>query len=347
MGILDKAKGLLDRATERTPLSLLTVEELWIAYMLAKEASFRPSTVSTKSGYMAAVLKFLGGRRVVSLRLEDADAYRKWRVGQPTVCGEATQSTASYELKTLRGALLWAVKRRLIDRNPLDGMEIFGVSNQRTLTWQAHQVRRTGAAGNAQLEAIMDALYESGARSCEVIRNHIGNLQTAIVDDGCGKERIVNVLIIPEEISKTNRRRTVIVSAETAGKLRALPRSGTWLVESTRFPGKPVSRGTVRAWLVEAAADAGVTAEMGETPKMHATRHSFGTDAMRARVNPQAAMVSLGHTSLAQTGRYSHADLSDQVEAFDGIAELRARRIPPKRASEARVVETVKHRKQT
>lgn len=303
----------LTRAVEQTPLNPLTVDDLIDQYLAAEGATLAPSTMKVRRSYLQAPRRFYRGRRVALMSPRDTDEYRTWRVGQDTLFGTANNNTASYELRALRTAFNWAVRRQMLARNPILGANLKTTQSERSLTWEAHQVVRTGAAGNVQLEAIVDALYDSGMRIGEVIKNTIDNLRTGTHEDTDGLEHVVHCLVIPSAISKTRRQRTVILRPESARKLRELPRTSRWLVESTQRRGRPISPSTVRLWLAEAAQDAGVTAEMPRSPYPHSLRHTYGTDAMRAGVNPKGLMKSMGHQSLRMTDRYTHADLSDQV----------------------------------
>ena len=117
---------------------------------------------------------------------------------------------------------------------------------------------------------------------------------------------------------------------EREALLMDLPPGGdaeyVWLIPSGRKRGKRITPGGVRKMLRTIGNKAGITVNEGRSVYTHLLRHSFATAAAkgksvngrRERINLHALRDAMGHSSLATTGRYLHAD-EEELETVAAI----------------------------
>ena len=145
----------------------------------------------------------------------------------------------------------------------------------------------------------------TGARRAEVL-----NATWANVDLGRG------LLTVP--LSKSGRRRHVVLSDAAAAVLRQQPRlpGQAHVFPSPRLPGRPLE-GVRSAW-----ARAKAAAALPPETRLHDLRHSFASLCIDNGVPLYDVSKLLGHSSQAVTARYSHLRDDRLREAADAVGAV-------------------------
>jgi integrase len=284
---LKLADFLRDPVPEGEPLTVHTLRSRFLASM---EGIRSPATITW--------YKFA---------LSDRDGYKvpNWRISSinddlvqqflRTVPGNG--NTKNGVLRALIRMFNWAVDQKLIDKNPVDGIQrrLDGVLpgyQPRVVRLSAEQVKVILAAARADIHDLLFVLSETGARPFEITGAEAKHLQ-----DG--------VLVLPVERAKSKKKERRIVLHDKAREL----------VESlaAKHPtGKLFRRQNGKAWDRTAVAHAcqDLSRKLKIIFSAYAFRHTYATLRVESKANLALIAAAMGHSSTDMVAKvYSHPDV--------------------------------------
>lgn len=255
----------------------LTVRALWEKYSQSPEATALRCW-ATEVGRGKHLVRLLGDIRVGELTLIHLDDYRKTRATESGPRKQTTKpATRNREVVRLVRVLNWAVERKMIPANPIDGAPLEPEENtRRTSLEEAHVEAMRTACGDYKpdcarvgltLRAMISTAFDSGLRRAELCRLLRSQLR---VREG--------MIELHELDTKARRGRVTILSERAADDIRAMPRDlrhkdSPFVFLTTR--GKPYHPRTYLRMYQEVAELAGFEAAPGERPWAHDTRGGF------------------------------------------------------------------------
>jgi integrase/recombinase XerD len=237
-----------------------------------------PNTIRAYGDDVAAFRRFTG-KPLRATYLSDLQRYADSLVGAPATRGR--------RLKTLKSLLSFATRMGYLPFNA--GAAIHGPALEQKLAERILSERQVFALLEAVEDrprdhALIRLLYNGGLRVSELVTLRWRNLVEGVasVTGKGGKTRVVRL------------------SRGTWAELQAL-RTDETIGEDFVFP-----MSAVNAWkrVKRAARLAGIT-DVPVSP--HFLRHSHGTHALRRGADLATVRDTLGHASIATTGRYLHA----------------------------------------
>jgi site-specific recombinase XerD len=291
-----------------------TLESVFNAYLIHSAASHSPLTTTRYREVLANFKRFLTLHkplltRASQLTLADFDAYKIWRkevdprtipVGQSAVkayqsSSKATPRTVNYEIKTIRSVFRFGVSRRLIDKNPTDGVALLKItSKQEPRYLNKSECQQLLDTADETLHPILVTFLNTGLRLGELI-----NLQWKDVDLGR------SVLRVREKESwkpKTGER-DVPLNDEMKALFRRLQKKqeskDDYIFLSTR--GEKLT-GKLRQRFENHAKRNGFT----DITKIHTLRHTFASHLVMNGVDLPTVQKLLGHSDIDTTMVYAH-----------------------------------------
>ncbi len=247
----------------------------------------------------------------------------------------------------LHRALRKAVKEKLLTVNPAADLERrkpdadSHVVAAQQHCWSAAEARLVLAAAKAaspQMSAFIYLALDSGARKSE-----LDGLTWADVDLETGVLTIARQLDAAGEVptwgpTKTKKRRTVTLGAETIAQLRAHKRAQSALKMKNRttykdfdllFAKEPVDLQTPKAalgqpldTLSEARFQSLVRNAHVKRIKFHGVRHTVATLSLEAGTPPHVVAARLGHSTMELMKTYAHALPKQQQDAASRLGAL-------------------------
>ncbi|MFI4978528.1 MAG: tyrosine-type recombinase/integrase, partial [Solirubrobacterales bacterium] len=294
---------------------------------LGERDDLRPSAAKDAARAVTYWKAMLGAELDASkLTLDDIErACEKRRAGIVNAQGEPVPTdkrrtvrtrAVGADMEALRAAYRWAVlKRKLLDRNPLDGLEIPEEANPRRPVANTDRYEKTRAvAGQVTMELrgegkrvqvpsylpeLLDLAFATGRRLSAILALRyedlrldvppFGALRWAAESDKMGREWT-------GEINATAREAVDRVAVDRELGTRAKWPASPWLFPSPRNPSRPVSKDLASDWLERAEA-------LAKLPKLdgslwHAYRRGWATS---RKHHPQADVAKAGGWKDMQT----------------------------------------------
>lgn len=319
----------------------LTLSQLAAVYLLDLEAERSASHLERCRGILERLQRELAGDagdlEVAALRPEHLMAWRAERRR-----GGTSRSTANKEVGTLVAALRWAIRMRLLESNPLEGLRPLRVR-------EGDRVRVPRALAEPELRALLEAaetldrsrcgdplgsvsipqaptwrLFAStGARRGELLA-----LRWSAVDlDG-------GLVVLRAETTKGGRRRELPIGGRILEDLRALrqaqgrrlgvvPGPSAHVLLSPRGAPWEANPGNLRRVLADTLRAAGIAPVDADGRRFtaHGFRHTFASILAARGVSPKVAQRLLGHADVTLTLRiYTH--LLDADALREGSAHV-------------------------
>jgi tyrosine recombinase XerC len=280
----------------------------------------------TVSGYQRDLRDFcqhLGNN--VSIKQVTPGMVRKFVV---SLHGRNSGATVARKLSALRTFFRFALRRKLLDSDPLAG--VVGPKVGRfipvflTVDETFALLDAPGEQDSYMLRdlAILELLYSTGVRVSELVSRNVADLdfiEEVLTVRGKGnKERLVPVgLPAIEAVRNWLSQRSQLILLR-AGRGREVEKEALFLNgRGSRLTSRSVER------LVKAYGErAGITQIV--TP--HALRHSFATHLLEMGADLRSVQELLGHASLSTTQRYTHLTLDHLAEVYDKAHPLSKKR---------------------
>ncbi len=291
-----------------------TLESVFKAYLIHSAASHSPLTTTRYREVLANFKRFLSLTKpqltkASQLTLADFDAYKIWRkevdprtipVG-PTVArayqssSKATPRTVNYEIKTIRSVFRFGVSRRLIDKNPTDGVALLKItSKQEPRFLTINECQQLLESADEFLQPILVTFLNTGLRLGELI-----NLQWKDIDLARGILRVRE----KESWKPKTGERDVPLNNEMKGLLRKFLKKqeskDSYIFLNTR--GEKLS-GKLRQRFENHAKRIGLK----DVTKIHTLRHTFASHLVMNGVDLPSVQKLLGHSDIDTTMVYAH-----------------------------------------
>jgi len=261
----------------------------------------------------------LGERLPLSLTPEDVDAYRSWRATTLTRRKKKpTPATVNREVMMLKRVLNFAVSRRTIPYNPIEGIGDLDEKNIREVVIEEDGFESIITALGTDIEAIAFTTlgYDSGMRETEILMSAWPWLDTE-------RWRIH----VPAAVAKNDSKRVTDLSERALAACKLLPRH---VRSPLIFPAANGGPTNVR-WIYErihrAIVASGVRGRNGEVPVFHDLRRSWVTLARRRGIPESVIMAKSGHRDHAVFRRYSIVEEKDLEEARLAMERGRAKEL--------------------
>ncbi len=296
-------KMMKDFYESRQGATRVTFRDLWVKYETygstrTDGGRTRIKGWKVQASHAATLLAHFGDLPWDRCDLAAADAYRKWRseaINRRTKLVGICASTRNREMRSAQACLSHAVKKGLISRNPLSGMQDEPSVNDRDFAISQEQIAVLMGAAAPQLRWFLVLLSETGMRRGELLSMEwtevnldVGSLKVLAHKAKSGKERIV----------------TLGVNARAA--LEMIPQDGInpYVFANAHDPRGHVPEGTLDDWWTYARDVAGITGPKGQPVWLHTFRHSYATDYMVAGGSIEVLMANCGWTGQAMARRY-------------------------------------------
>mgnify|MGYP003376668931 CR=1 FL=1 len=227
-----------------------------------------------------------------AITLQDLLTWQQSLTGAP--------ATRSVKTKTVRSLFAFAQKTGYLRANPAVMLDTGSVADtkHRKLVDETSVLRLLDKCQTPRERALVHVLYSSGARVSELLA-----LTWQDVEPRPNGAAVLHILY-----GKGNKQREPGISVSAYSALLALRDESTEQISfvfATRT-GRPLDRQAAHRLLKSVAKRAGVTEDFSA----HWLRHSHATHALLRGAPVQNVMAQLGHSSLAVTSSYAHAEHS-------------------------------------
>ncbi|MFC0246838.1 tyrosine-type recombinase/integrase [Falsochrobactrum ovis] len=232
-----------------------TLQWLWDKYTneSAKWANYSDATRKQQRLIMDKVLQGNGNKALASFTQDVIQEAVDRR--------HETPAMAANFLKVMRGLFGWAKKMRYVQVDPSLDIDLPEYKTSGFPPWTIEDViayRTTHSIGTSQRLA-MELMLLIGLRRSDVVRVGIQH---------------INGRVLAMDTAKTGARIAVELSDELLDMIKATPRQGLNLIESSQ--GKPFVEGSFGNWFHEACAEAGVKKSAHGLRKLSATLAAEG-----------------------------------------------------------------------
>ncbi|HEY7129159.1 MAG TPA: tyrosine recombinase XerC [Nitrospira sp.] len=298
----------------------------FIAFLRAEQRA-SPETLRSYASDLRQLHQFLLSRRLLpspvnpeSLSSDAVRAYLQWldqEGGKP--------ASLARKLAAIRSFYRYLMRRRLVSRNPVDGMRTPKQPKllPRILTKDDADALMNFPAGQTagalRDRALLETLYSTGARVAELVALDIDDVRESeglVRLQGKGsKERIVPIGEVALDAIRRYRQSLPPRFIHVSPGVFRNRRGG-------RLTGRSVAR-IVTKYSSRLA---------GGAVSPHALRHSFATHLLDEGADLRSIQEMLGHASLSTTQRYTHV-ATDQLLAVYDRAHPRAGRSTEDRPS--------------
>lgn len=290
-GLKDVLSELAAEQVDRGP----TVAEIWRQYEPWGKANRRHWRAGQQV-HWTHLGPWWGGRHVAELTLTDADLYRAARAAE----GGNVSTTRNHEMSSLRACFFWALKRGLIAKNPLAGMEHEKEPKGRSdFLDEAGFQRLCRSAPNPLARMAFVLAFDTGMRRGELLA-----LEWPSVDL---EARIIR---LGDGDVKNGTGRIVPLTDRVCDVLRQLPRWSRYVL-SPDGDGLPPS--TLNEQFRRARNDAGLP----EKFTFHGLRHSCATLMRRRGVPWPLIKTALGWKTDSAARRYQQYNDEDWAQLRD------------------------------
>lgn len=304
-------------AASRMGGSKVTFRDLWAKY--AEYGSSRTDSGKPRiKGWRVnatlgkSLLLAFGDLPWDEVNLAAADTYRRNRAEMKSKrTGSLVKAaTRNREMRTAQACLSFAVKKGIIPRNPLSGMQDEPTVHDRDFALNQDQVAKLMRAARPQLRWFLAILNETGMRRGELL-----SMEWTEVDLNRG------LMTVLAHKAKAGMRRDFPLTENARAVLEMIPQDGCnpYVFANPSGGRDPlrapthVAEGTLTDWWQEARDIAGVKGPKGQPVWLHTLRHTFATDMATAGMPMEVLMNICGWTTEKMARRYiniapSHRD---------------------------------------
>lgn len=288
----------------RETAKAVTIDKAVEAYVAHQRTESRAAKTIAKIELTCRRLKELAqSRKVTSLsavNLTFVDAYRAVRVA-----AGAKPKTVHNETVILRQLVNFAVRRELLNNDPLRGMRLKRPKPSRQPCWTRHQVNLiVGKAGEPHLPSLV-LLAETGMR--------VGELKHLTWEDVDFERGVLHIRPKAGWQPKSGDQRAVPMSAAARVLLTSLPRNALWVVTAAASKLYPDGRHQISERRLLQYLQR-ILKRLGLPGHLHTFRHSFISHAL-TRGTPEAVVRTwVGHVDADVMKLYTHiADQASQA----------------------------------
>ncbi|MBI3328412.1 MAG: site-specific integrase [Nitrospinae bacterium] len=302
---------------KRKPLTT-TFEELADAYLkwIGPDAKAgtpaRKRAWKTGDGYAIGKLReYFGGKRLTAIAPALVEQYRTWRRTSLSRFGrQILPATVNRELAVLRHMFNMARKGVLVLKggiptdNPVSQVSLEREHNERERVLSAEEFQRVYEEATDWLKPMLLVAYHTGMRRGEILK-----LSWEHVDLRHGLIRL------RARDTKTDEARLIPLHQILRDLLAGFPRSlGSPLVFRNPHSGEAYTPAAVSMAFQRACRHSGIS-----NATFHDLRHTFVTNARRARIDYFRIMAITGHKTMRV---FKHYHLIDEHDLRDAIAQM-------------------------
>lgn len=296
-------KIINDVLAARASGAVVTFRDLWVRY--EAYGSMRTDGGRTKikgweiqASHAKRLLAHFGDLPWDKCDLNAADEYRQKRakdINRRTKLPGVAASTRNREMRSAQACLSFAVRRGVIGRNPLAGMQDEVSVNDRDFAISQDQVILLMKAARPQLRWFLVLLSETGMRKGELLTMEWTEVN---MDRG--------LMTVLAHKAKSGKARTFSLSVNALAVLEMIPADGVnpFVFADHKDPAKHLNEDTLGDWWVYARDVAGVKGPKGQPVWLHTLRHSFATDYVTAGGSIETLMGMCGWSGQAMARRY-------------------------------------------
>jgi len=213
--------------------------------------------------------------------------------------GNRSKSTLRTYASVVKILYNWAIKRKLIDDNPVAGLRVPRIESRKPIGKENFDTLVTFA--EISLKRILKGLYYTGARPTEMCNLKFSDIEDGIITITEHKTaRFGNSRVIPicekmkELLAECEEERT-----ETQEIVFLNTRGNAWTANGLR----------TRIYRLKKKLN------LPDHVCAYSIRHQFGADCVRAGMNLAVIAELMGHTELDTTRGYAHAGDKDNLKA--------------------------------
>lgn len=304
----DLIRGVHEAQPE--PASIGEVVEMLLSYM--EQENRAPKTLAAYRPVFRNFLEFAHARnksKVHQITLLLVDQYRESR----RTSGKAPK-TIWKETAIIRRLVRFALSRRLILRDPLDGLQNPQPRSTEQPCWSPEELECIINAAEDTLKLIFLMLADTGMR--------IGELEWLTWLDLDFQEKYIHIRPKEGWRPKSGESRRVPMTPRVFEQFHNLPRRHRWVFTagvSRRYPegGQQISpTRTLRALkrLLNRI-------DMSQDGKLHTFRHSFISKALAKGIPSTTVRSWVGHVSNEMLRRYTHVLEQDSIAGIERFSE--------------------------
>lgn len=283
-----------------------------------------PKTLSKYDGVFRRLRDLAGQRRVTKIsgvNLELIDAYKNRRVADG-----AAKKTVHTEVVVIRQLVNFALSRKMITVDPLEGLRLKKPKPRRQPCWSRKEVGQILLASNAVYRPALTLLAETGMR--------VGELKHLTWDDVDLEHRVLLVREKEGWKPKTGDARAVPLTPAAMAVLEALPRKGKWVFTAAPSPRYPkgdhqISERRLLEYLKR------VLKRLGLRGHVHTFRHSFISNALMQGIPEAIVREWVGHVDPEVLKLYTHILDEASQAAMQRLAEANTPKPAPEGQEES------------
>ncbi len=279
-------------------------------YLKHAHAVKTPKSASRDVTAIKHLSKFFGDKYLGQIRSGDVQAYIDARIRQPkqkanppkkgpATAGTIRPRTVNIEANTLSAIFREAVKRGLVDNNPVRGVRKLPEENIIVRYLSADEDRRLVEACSPSLLPIVTLALHTGMRLGELL-----HLEWKDVDF---EQRLIRV-----KLTKSHRTRYLPMNVRVVETLKGVPRRPD--IELVFW--NPI-RGKHWAWTHGPGWQKAIRLSGVKEFRFQDLRHTFASRLVQAGVSIKVVQELLGHSNVATTMRYAHLAPADLRRAVD------------------------------
>ena len=320
-----ESKGDIDNSALIADLA-----ELWFQSITQQRPA---STVRRYRQNMAHILRLIPVRRVESLTLEIVEGFRAARLSEcpPNKSTKIKPATVNKDVAVLNQMLNWAVERKIIGSNPIEGMKKLPEQKMEERALEIREARLIFQNSTLHFMRIWYAYFTTGLRKME-----LANLLFTDIDWESRE------IIVRATLTKNSRSRRIpiddilfeilLLQNREADSRKPGKRGGKVATEriAANFSKKHVFVTTTNSRLRNnilrsfkaVCKRCGIETKtydaegnLVEVVVLHSLRHSFATDLIRNGADPKSVQELMGHQTIDMTLRIHTKVNSTQKQA--------------------------------
>ncbi len=306
-----------------------TLELLSKEYFRSIDQTLNPSTVQRYRQNLANVERVISVNQVGQLDWDVIEAFREERLQE----GVAPQ-TINKDVRALCTMLNWAVKRKKIASNPIQGMKHLPEDPKEARALEPFEVQKLLDAANEHWRDVWFAYLVTGLRKMELANLQFSDVdwrsRELVVRSSYAKNGLVRRIPIDNKLFDViSRNRTIAVNrkagswadAKTTRQIQERLSHTRIFVTTANTPlGGNVYREFMacckRAGICTKTTDA--NGKVVEVVDLHSTRHTFATDMIMNGADPKTVQTLMGHKTLEMTMRIYAKVFTQQKHAAIG-----------------------------
>lgn len=346
----EEARGLLRRKLSEIArarsLGLTALETVQSArfqdfaeeFLKQCHATTKPSTVRRYQVSLNRLLPFFGRRVLASITAGDVERYVVERRNSvkhrprcrktPCACPVIAPATVNRERCTLSKLMNMALRRGLVERNPVAAVRPLRENNCRERYLEYDEERRLLESAPEWLKQMIMIGLQTGMRLGEILEIRRGDV-----------DRTRKLLRVPK--TKSGQVRHVPLNDVALAVLDGVPPFvGSSFVFVSPVTGSTYPKTSVTHAFRRAAELSGLAVDGPDKVTFHTLRHTVVSRLVAAGMPDRKIMKMVGHSTSAMVSRYAHLS----PEGLRDAAEALARR-PDAVENRTRIVQTIESRK--